>query len=95
MLSKLKKALKDLATAHFTKNMLRVRNVQIFIFFLKKTLCFCINDIYLINQEIMYKVLFGFPIWNTKICLISRLFDNASMVDKTGLKMIFLAGVSL
>ena len=33
MLSKLKKALKDLAIAHFTKNMLRVRNVQIFIFF--------------------------------------------------------------
>ena len=33
MLVKMKKALKDLATAHFTKNMLRVRNMQILIFF--------------------------------------------------------------
>ena len=32
MLVKMKKALKDLATAHFTKNMLRVRNTQILIF---------------------------------------------------------------
>ena len=38
------------------------------------------------NQKIMYEVLFGFLIWNTNICLISRIFDNASMVDKTGVK---------
>ena len=33
MLGKMKKVLKDLATAHFTKNMLRVRNMQILSFF--------------------------------------------------------------
>ena len=33
MLVKMKKALKDLATADFTKNMRRVRNTQILIFF--------------------------------------------------------------
>ena len=38
------------------------------------------------NEKIMYEVLFGFLIWNTNICLISRIFDNASMVDKTGVK---------
>ena len=41
MLVKLKKALKDLATAHFTKNMLRVRNTEILIFFYK--ICFWIK----------------------------------------------------
>ena len=38
------------------------------------------------NEKIMYEVLFGFLIWNTNICLISRIFDNASMVGKTGVK---------
>ena len=42
MLVKMKKALKDLATAHFIKNMLRVRNMQILIFFYK-ILCFYIK----------------------------------------------------
>ena len=53
------------------------------------------NGIYLTNQQVIYKVLFGFPIWNTKKCLISRLFDNASMVDKTGLKMILWLGSTI
>ena len=35
MLVKMKKALKDLATAHFTNNMSRVRNTQILIFSIK------------------------------------------------------------
>ena len=35
MLIKMKKSLNDLATAHFTKNMLSVRNKQIFIFSIK------------------------------------------------------------
>ena len=35
MLAAMKKALKDLATAHVTKNMLRVRNIKFFIFFYK------------------------------------------------------------
>ena len=42
MLVKMKKALSDLVTANFTKNMLRVRNTQILIFFLKN-LCFCMK----------------------------------------------------
>ena len=42
MLVKMKKVLMDLATAHFTKNMLRERNTQILIFFLKN-LCFCMK----------------------------------------------------
>ena len=46
------KALKDLATAHFTKNMLRVRNMQILIFFYK--ICvFALKHISITNQEIM------------------------------------------
>ena len=52
MLVKLKKALKDLATAHFTKNMLRVRNMQILIFFY--AICvFALKQISITNQEIM------------------------------------------
>ena len=43
MLVKMKKALKDLATAHFTKNILRVRNKQILIFFFFYKICFCIK----------------------------------------------------
>ena len=37
----MKKAGKDLTTAHFTKNMLRLRNMQILFFFYK--ICFCIK----------------------------------------------------
>ena len=49
---KMKKALKDLTTAHFTKNMLRVRNTQILIFFYK--ICvFALKHISITNQEIM------------------------------------------
>ena len=52
MLVKMKKALKDLTTAHFTKNMLRVRNMQILIFFYK--ICvFALKHISITNQEIM------------------------------------------
>ena len=52
MLVKMKKALKDLATAHFTKNMLRVRNMQILIFFY--AICvFALKQISIRNQEIM------------------------------------------
>ena len=54
MLIKIKKVLKDLATAHFTKNMLRVRNMQIFIFI-------ALMAISITNQEIMYDLLFDFP----------------------------------
>ena len=57
------KALKDLATAHFTKNMLRVRrNMQILIFFYK--ICaFALKHISITNQEIMLDILFDFPFW--------------------------------
>ena len=52
MLIKMKKALKDLATAHFTKNMLRVRNMQIFTFF-DKIHVFALKHNSITNQEIM------------------------------------------
>ena len=51
MLVKMKKALKDLAKAHFTKNMLRVRNVQILFFY--KICGFALKHISIVNQEIM------------------------------------------
>ena len=62
MLIKMKKALKDLATAHFTKNMLRVRNMQIFTFFYKIHV-FALKHNSITNQEIMQDILFDFPVW--------------------------------
>ena len=53
MLVKMRKALKDLATTHFTKKkMSRVRNTQI-LFFFYKICVFALKHISITNQEIM------------------------------------------
>ena len=52
MLVKMKKALKDLNTAHFTKNLLRVGNMLI-VFFFNKICVFALKHISITNQEIM------------------------------------------
>ena len=95
----MKKTLKDLATAHFTKNMLRVRNMQSLIFFLQN-LCFCIKLISITNQEIMQGILFNFPFWQFEVLFASPFgvktypkfsvpFSTASIVEETGPKMVF------
>ena len=93
------KALKDLATAHFTKNMLRVRNTQILIFFYK--ICvFALKHISITNQEIMQGILFDFPFWQFEVLFVSPFgiktyakfsvpFNTASIVEETGPKMVF------
>ena len=52
MLVKMKKVLKDLTTADFTKNMLRARNMQIPIFFSIKFVS-TLKHISITNHEIM------------------------------------------
>ena len=95
----MKKALKDLATAHFTKFMLRMRNTQILIFFHKICL-FALKHISIKNQEIMQDILFGFPFWQFEVLFVSLfgiktyakfsvLFNTASIVEETGPKMVF------
>ena len=85
----MKKALKDLATAHFTKNMLRVRNMQILIFFYK--ICvFALKHISITNQEIMqFEVLFVSPFGIKTYAKFSVPFNTASIVEETGPKMVF------
>ena len=70
MLVKLKKALKDLATAHFTKNMLRVRNMQILFFFYKICVS-ALKHISITNQEIMCDILFDFPFCYFEVLFVS------------------------
>ena len=78
----MKKALKDLATAHFTKNMLRVRNTQILIFFYK--ICvFALKHISITNQEIMWDILFVSPFGIRTYAKFSVPFNNASIVEET------------
>ena len=97
MIIQMKKALTDLATAHFTKNTLRVRNMQILIFFYK--ICvFALKRISITNQEIMQGILFDFPLWQFEVLFVSTLktyakfsspFNTAIAVEETGPKMVF------
>ena len=75
---KMKKALKDLATVHFTKNMMWVRNMQILIFFLQN-LCFYIKAYFHHKSRNNVEHLVWFPLlvvwsficfsrWNKNIC---------------------------
>ena len=100
MLVNMKKALKDLTTAHFTKNMLRVRNMQTLIFFLYKTCVFAFKHISIENQEIMQDILFDFPFWYFEVLFVSLFgikayaklsvpFNTASIVEETGPKVVF------
>ena len=99
MLVNMKKALKDLTTAHFTKNMLRVRNTQTLIFFSIKHV-FAFKHISIENQEIMQDILFDFPFWYFEVLFVSIFgikayaklsvpFNTASIVEETGPKVVF------
>ena len=80
---KMKKALKDLATAHFTKNMLKVRgNIQILIFSYKICI-FALKHISITNQEIMWGILFVSPFGIKTYVKFSVPFNNASIVEET------------
>ena len=94
----MKKALKDLVKAHFTKNMLRVRNVQILFFY--KICVFALKHISIVNQEIMQDILFDFSCWQFEVLFVSPFgikiyakfsvpFNTASIVEETGSKMVF------
>ena len=60
MLVKIKKALKDLAIARFTKNILRVRNSK-FSYFFSIKFVFALKHISITNQETMWDISFDFP----------------------------------